>query len=172
MNGNRPIPVETLSREAFAPFGDVIDTEGAAERRLINDGHCTRFHDLAALDLTGEGGRPLVNIFRSTAWEMPLRVSLVEKHTLGSQAFIPMGNIRFLIIVAPPGEAVSANDLRAFVGNGRQGVNYRPGVWHHPLVALAEEADFLVIDRGAPETDCIEHVFTDDERRSVSLGEC
>ncbi len=141
----RPAP---LTKAAFVPFGDVIEAEGA--RRIeINDGMCTRFHDLAALDLTEAGGRPLVSLFRSRAWALPLALRLLERHPLSSQAFVPLGSEPFLVAVAPPGETPRAESVRVFRTDGRQGVNLRRGVWHHPLIALAEGAEFLVIDRGA-----------------------
>lgn len=161
------LQLEPLRADTFAPFGDVITTDGA-ENYQINGGRCTRFHDLAKIDAASEGGRPLINIFRCTAWPMPLQVKMLEKHTLGSQAFIPMGDIRFLAIVAPPGDSVQRDSVRAFVSDGHRGVNYHAGVWHHPLVALAAEADFLVVDRGGQSMDCIEHHFKDDQWLGVS----
>ncbi len=93
---------QTLSREAFQPFGDVIEMEGA-KSYPINDGMCTRFHDLAATDLLEAGGRPLINLFRSKAWPLPLRVQMLERHPLSSQAFMPLARDPFLVVVAPPG---------------------------------------------------------------------
>ena len=52
-----------LTRDAFAPFGDVIEVDGA-HRIEINNGTTERFHNLAAVDVTSEGGHPLINIFR------------------------------------------------------------------------------------------------------------
>lgn len=144
---------QPLTQEAFAPFGDVIETEGARSF-LINDGMCERFDDLAAVDVLEAGGRPLISIFRCKPWPLPLTVRLLERHPLSSQAFIPLSADPFLVVVAPPGEAVAPEQVRAFVTNGRQGVNYHRGVWHHPLVAMGKEADFLIVDRGAQDEDC------------------
>jgi len=66
---------------------------------------------------------------------------------LGSQAFVPLNDRPYLIVVAPAGELKPAA-LRAFVTRGWQGVNYAKGVWHHPLIALDEVSDFIVVDRG------------------------
>jgi ureidoglycolate lyase len=143
------IEPQALSREAFAGFGDVIESEGATSF-AINQGLCRRYHDLAALDLLEAGGRPLLSLFRSRPWPLPLRLHLLERHPLSSQAFFPLGAAPFLVVVAPPGEAVAAVDIRAFRTDGRQGVNFHRGVWHHPLIVLGETADFLVVDRGAP----------------------
>ncbi len=136
-----------LDRAAFAPFGEVIETHGA-ERFAINAGTTMRYHDLARIDVADQGGRPLINIFRAVPRALPLEITLMERHPLGSQAFIPLSGQPFLVVVAPAGERVEPADLRAFVAEGGQGVNYRKGVWHHTLIALEAVSDFLVIDRG------------------------
>ncbi|HSD70292.1 MAG TPA: ureidoglycolate lyase, partial [Woeseiaceae bacterium] len=78
---------------------------------------------------------------------LPYRIEMVERHPLGSQAFIPLQRFVFIVVVGPAGESIAAEDLRAFASNGRQGINYLRGVWHMPLIALEAGHDFLVIDR-------------------------
>ena len=168
MAGN-DLRIEPLTRAAFRPFGDVIEADGA-ERFEINDGRATRFHDLARVDVAAEGGHTLVNIFRARPLPMPLTVAMVEKHPLGSQAFIPLEPAPFLVVVAPPGETVAPEDLRAFLARGGQGVNYAPGVWHHPVIALGRRTDFLVIDRGGPGDNLAEFFFAEGGRRVVDAG--
>ena len=149
------IKAEPLTREGFAPFGDVIESDGA-RHYSINRGTVERFHDLASIDV-GDGGRALVSIFecRRPA-RPPLRVDLVERHPLASQAIIPVGGAVMCIVVAPPDDEVSPADLRAFLSNGSQGVNYRRGVWHMPLAAFEAGERFLVVDRGGPGDNCEE----------------
>jgi Ureidoglycolate hydrolase len=145
-----------LTSAAFAPFGDAIDCHDA-RHFPINDGWAERYHDLAALDLTGAAGRPAISIVHSRARPEPLTLAVMERHRLGSQAFVPLANCVFLIVVAPPGKPpAAASDLTAFVSDGRQGVNYRAGTWHHPLLVIGQAGDFLVIDRIGPEVDCEE----------------
>lgn len=149
------IEAQPLTQDAFAPFGDVIETDGA-RHYPINRGAVERFHDLASIDV-GEDGRALVSIFECRRpTRPPVRVDLVERHPLGSQAFIPVGGAVMCIVVAPPRDEVSPADLRAFVSNGSQGVNYRPGVWHMPLVAFEAGQRFIVVDRGGPGDNCEE----------------
>ena len=147
-----------LTREAFAPFGDVIQTDGA-QRIEINEGTTERFHDLAGVDLKSNSGHPLINIFRGQPRPQPIDILMVERHPLGSQAFIPMRNDTWLIVVAPPGEAPYPSQLYAFRAGGHQGVNYNIGVWHHPLLVLEPNHDFLVVDRGGPGENCDEVWF-------------
>ena len=154
MSGQR-LAVTPLSREAFAPFGDVIESEGRAHY-TINAGSAERFDDLASVEVTAAGGRPQISLFRAQPVTLPLRLRLMERHPLSSQAFIPLSATPFLIVVAPAGERLELNRLRAFRTNGRQGVNYRPGTWHHPLLALERVSDFLIVDRGGEGANCDE----------------
>ena len=88
---------------------------------------------------------------------MPLKLTMVERHPLGSQAFVPLKPCKMVVVVAPPGEDVTAGDLRAFVTNGRQGVNYHRGTWHMPLIAFEAGQEFLIVDRGGSEPNCEMH---------------
>ncbi len=125
------LDVKPLTKENFAPFGDVIST-AENDHFLINEGSTERYHDLAKVELHNDG-RALINIFRATPLQYPLNIKMVERHPLGSQAFIPMGVKPYLVLVAPAGEKVSAMDLQAFIARGDQGVNYHAGTWHHPV---------------------------------------
>lgn len=149
------LKIEQLSRSAFAPFGDVIDCEGG-QHYQINDGFAERYHDLAKVDVAADGGRPLINIFRAKPRTLPLRIQMMERHPLSSQAFVPLMPRTFLVVVAAAGATPTAQDLRCFRTHGLQGVNYAAGTWHFPLVALETEQDFLVVDRGGPGKNCDE----------------
>ena len=142
------LAVRPLTRVAFAPYGEVIETEGA-RHFPINNGTTERFHDLAHVDIAA-GGVPLISIFRAQPVTLPHTLTLLERHPFGSQAFVPQGGERFLVVVAPPasdGAGAPPADPVAFLANGRQGVNYARGVRHHPLLALDGVTDFLVVDR-------------------------
>lgn len=141
----RELVAEPLTAEAFAPFGDVIEAATAAEVVPINYGWTTRFNDLAGIDTRDEGGRTIVSIFRSRPLE-PLVLKVFERHPLGSQAFVPMQGRPYLVAVAPAG-AFDPVGVRVFRAEPSQGVNYAKGTWHHFLLALEAESDFLVIDR-------------------------
>ncbi len=150
----KTLSLEPLTRQAFEPFGDVIEVEGA-RHFPINLGTTERFHDLARIDVSDEGGRPLVSLFRGEPRTSPIEIRMMERHPLGSQAFIPLTDTPYLVVVAPPGPLDPAR-LRAFLTRGWQGVNYAKGVWHHPLLALERVSDFIVIDRGGEGANCDE----------------
>ena len=157
-----------LTREAFAPFGDVIETAGA-HHYPINRGTIERFDDLASIDV-GDDGRVVVGIVECTRpTQAPVAVKLVERHPAGSQAFIPVGDVVMCVVVAPPGDTVKPEDLRAFVSNGRQGVNYRRGTWHMPLAAFETGQRLIVIDRGGPGENCEELEFDSTVEISVDI---
>ena len=141
------LEIEPLTRAAFAPFGDVIETEGS-EHFPINAGFTERFHDLARVDVAAQGGRPLINIFLGQPRPTPLRLTLMERHPLGSQTFFPIDDRDWLVVVAEGPDPTRPDALRAFRASGRQGVNYACGTWHHPLIVLTPDHAFLVIDRG------------------------
>ncbi len=140
------LQAQPLTRETFKPFGEVIQKDGAANY-AINRGATRRFHDLCDVRVKNRG-RVLVSLFE--AFEtvlLPYRVPLLECHPLGSPAFIPCDNAKFLIAVAPPADAPSLAEAQAFLTDGRQGVNYAPGVWHLPLASFSLST-YAVIDRG------------------------
>lgn len=144
---------QPLTAEAFAEFGEVIASAGHTPL-LINDGMTERFHALARVDTGGSEGHALINLFHARPYALPLQLSSMERHPLGSQAFMPLDAQPFVVVVAPAGEQLRTEDLRAFVTNGQQGVNFRRGVWHHSLIALDAPARFLVVDRGGPGDNC------------------
>jgi ureidoglycolate lyase len=147
-----PMECKRLDRETFAPFGDVIEST-AGTAISINDGTTVRHDDLARIDVSAQGGRPNVSIFESRPFGFPLRIEMLERHPLGSQAFVPLDGSAFLVVVTPNGDEVVASDVRAFHARDGQGVNFHPGVWHHPVIVM-NPARFLVIDRGGDEENC------------------
>lgn len=145
-----PIP---LTSENFAEFGDVIETGEQVQSFAINDGYTQRFHDLANVDVSSNNGRPLINIFRSTPLVQPIAIKMMERHPLSSQAFIPLSNQPYLVVVAPKGE-FKVEKLSVFIASKSQGVNYHAGTWHHYCLALHQVSDFLVVDRGGEGDNC------------------
>ena len=153
LNAAAALAAQPLTSQAFAPYGTVIAAP-AGKGRPINDGNATRFDLLDDMRLDAEGGRPMLALFRAQSRHFPHEVSELERHALGSQTFVPLGERRFVIVVARAGEApVSARQLSAFVTDGRQGIVLAPGTWHHALLAV-DEGDFVVIERAGGGVDC------------------
>lgn len=137
------IVIEPLTRDAFAPFGDVLDTEGAPDK-MINQGLCGRYHDRATLDFAD--GRAGISLFDAEPRALPLVLDMVERHPEGSQAFLPMSHQPFLVIVAPDEDGTPGLP-RAFMTAPGQGVNYHRGTWHGVLTPLHAPGLFAVVDR-------------------------
>ena len=137
------IVIEPITADAFAPFGDVFDASGAPDK-IINMGKCGRYHDRASLDFVD--GKAGISIFNAEVRTLPYDLSLVERHPLGSQAFIPMAMVPFLVIVAPD-ENGRPGTPRAFMTQAGQGINFHRGTWHGVLTPLHEPGLFAVVDR-------------------------
>lgn len=159
----RRLSIEPLTQAAFAPFGDVIDSSGR-DSFLINNGSTRRYHRLAKVQLAQPEDEAIISLFVAQPLPMPLTITMLERHPLGSQGFMPLLGRPFLIVVAPPGDAPTTENVRAFRSDGRQGVNYHRGVWHHPVLALEPDDRFLVIDRSGSGDNCDEHYFAEDQR--------
>jgi ureidoglycolate lyase len=150
---SRPLTVEPLTRESFAPFGEVIAADAARTTYAINAGTSQRFHALGHVD--SDGGATVLSIFRAQPRALPFEVRMLERHPRGSQAFVPLSGAPYLVVVATD----PARPPRAFLARGDQGVNLRKGTWHHPLLALERESDFLVVDREGDDDNCDEAVL-------------
>jgi ureidoglycolate lyase len=145
---------EPLTPQAFAAYGTVVapfaHDQPPAGARAINGGTTWRLDLLADLDLHQHGGTPGLAIYSAAARTFPLALQAMERHTQGSQSFLPLGTARFVVVVAAAGAAPGAHDLKAFITDGQQGVVLHPGTWHHGLVAV-EAGSFAVVERhGAP----------------------
>jgi ureidoglycolate lyase len=152
------IVAQPLTRENFSAFGDVIDTEGS-NHYPINNGKCERHHDLARPEVTGPNARVLISIARGTPYEFPLKLTMVERHPLGSQAFIPMSPRPFVVVVCPDGPD-GPGTPQAFLTAPGQGVNYRRNLWHGVLTPVGETQDFVMVDRGGDGSNLEEFHFS------------
>ncbi len=138
------LSIVPLTKAGFAPFGEVIEIADV-KPKLINEGFAERFDDLASIDVAAEGGEVNVSLFTGSARPAPLLIKLMERHPLGSQLFMPLSGMPWLVVVcADPGVPSS---YRAFAASGRQGVNYARNCWHHPLLVFEDASPFVVVDR-------------------------
>lgn len=149
------IVIQPLTPVAFAPFGDVLETEGDADR-IINQGLCGRWHDRASIDVSD--GRAGISLFRSEVRQLPYRLEMVERHPEGSQAFLPMTEHPFLVIVAPDEHGIPGTPI-AFRTAPGQGINFHRGTWHGVLTPLHAPGLFAVVDRIGPGDNLEEYWF-------------
>lgn len=157
------LTLEPLTRDAFAPFGDVVAVDPTGGRDA-NQGSARRVDFLATLENGRPGAKANVVAIHSLPRALPFDVVLLERHPFSSQLFSPMRVTRYAVLVAPTlpsGEPDEAR-LRGFLAGPTQAINYRRGTWHHPLLVLDAPADFTMLvweDGGAG--DC-------EERRLVT----
>ena len=134
-----------ITKNNFSKFGDMITTADIKPIE-INEGYAKRFDGIANLNTSRENGETTICIFSALKRSFPMKIDMMEKHPLGSQAFIPMKQTTFLVLVAPEGNKPDLNKIEAFIIPPEIGVNYNPGTWHFPLIAT-EDMNFLVVDR-------------------------
>jgi ureidoglycolate lyase len=139
------IKPKPINKENFKNFGDMITTDDIKPLE-INDGYAKRYDGIAKLDAKKDDGESIISIFSALKRSFPMKVDMMEKHPLGSQAFIPMKETTFLAFVAPEGDKPDLNKAEAFIIPKGVGVNYNAGIWHFPLIAT-EDMNFLVVDR-------------------------
>ena len=138
----KPIPI---TKENFAKYGDMISTKDIKPLE-INNGYAKRYDGIANLNTSSDNGETTISIFSALKRNFPMKINMMEKHPLGSQAFIPMKETTFLVFVAPNEEKLDLNKIEAFIIPPGVGVNYNPGTWHFPLIST-EDMNFLVVDR-------------------------
>ena len=154
-----------INRSNFATYGDLLSTNDINPMD-INAGYAKRFDNLADLNTSNDDGKTIVSIFSSLKRTFPMTVDMMEKHPLSSQAFIPMKETTFLCFVAPPGESPDISKIQSFIVPPKNGINYKPGIWHFPLIST-EDTDFLVIDRKGRGENLIIHKF---EKEKIILN--
>ena len=146
-----------ITKTNFSTFGDVISSNDIKPTD-INAGYAKRFDNLANINTTKEKGETIVSIFSALKRSFPMKIDMMEKHPLGSQAFIPMKETTFLSFVAPSGEKPEIDKIESFIIPSRTGINYKPGIWHFPLIST-ENTNYLVIDRKGDGENLIIHKF-------------
>jgi len=146
-----------ITRSNFATYGDLISSDNI-DPININAGYAKRYDNLVNIDTLKDEGKTIVSIFSAIKRTFPMTIDMMEKHPLSSQAFIPMKETTFLSFVAPPGESPEINKIQSFIIPPKTGINYKPGIWHFPLI-LTEDTNFLVIDRKGAGENLIIHKF-------------
>lgn len=160
---------EPLTPEAFAPFGELVSVRGKPV--MINNGTTERYHNLAQVTVGSEAqsGQSIISIFRAQPRTLPMPVSMMERHPLGSQAFLPASDEPYLVLVCLGDDAPDPASFKLFLATGEEGVNYKANCWHHPLLALNRVCDFWIVDRVGPGNNLEEFFFPDDWNIRINL---
>ena len=149
------LQTQPLTTNAFRAFGEIIDATGEPDK-IINQGLCGRYHDLVQLDFTT--GKAGISVFNAEARSLPFKLEMMERHPEGSQAFIPMHQYPFLIIVSHDKNGVPDTPI-SFISKPGQGINIFKNTWHGVLCPLHAPGLFAVIDRIGEGPNLEEHWF-------------
>ena len=151
------IKPKKINKINFSKFGQVIDTSKKKYFR-INNGYAKRYDNLGKINTSLNKGRTIVSIFSAKKRKFPMKVDMMEKHPLGSQAFVPMKETSFLVFVAPKGNKPDLKKIQSFRIPKQTGINLNPGIWHFPLIST-KDMNFLVVDRKGKGNNLIIHKF-------------
>ena len=146
-----------ITKANFTAYGDLISSDDVKPMD-INAGYAKRFNNLANINTSKDRGETIMSIFSALKRTFPMKIDMMEKHPLGSQAFIPMKETTFLAFVAPSGDKPEIEKIKSFIISPGMGINYKPGIWHFPLIST-ENMNFLVVDRKGDGNNLIIHNF-------------
>jgi ureidoglycolate lyase len=147
----RLLKAQTITRETFASFGGLVKVDGSGV--AVNGGSSQRIDEVTELVLDAQGGKPCLAIFQAKARDPAGPWVKLERHSLGTQTFIPLNGVRFVVLVALGEVTPDESTLQAFSVRGHQGITFRTGTWHHGLLAL-NDGDFVVLERSSDTVDC------------------
>tara|TARA_B100000530_G_scaffold259485_1_gene172760 strand:- start:265 stop:762 length:498 start_codon:yes stop_codon:yes gene_type:complete len=155
------IKPKKITRKNFQKFGDLISVKKKKSIN-INDGYAKRFDNLCRINTSSKKGKTIMSIFSAKKRKFPMNIKMMEKHPLGSQAFVPMNETTFLVFVAPKGKRPNTKKIESFIVPKQTGINYKPGIWHFPLIS-SKNMNFLVIDRKGIGNNLVIHNFKNEK---------
>ena len=155
------IKPKKITRKNFQKFGDLISIKKKKSIN-INDGYAKRFDNLCKINTSSKKGKTIMSIFSAKKIKFPMNIKMMEKHPLGSQAFVPMNETTFLVFVAPKGKRPNTKKIESFIVPKQTGINYKPGIWHFPLIS-SKNMNFLVIDRKGIGNNLVIHNFKNEK---------
>ena len=155
------IKPKKITRKNFQKYGDLISAKKKKSIN-INDGYAKRFDNLCRINTSSKKGKTIMSIFSAKKRKFPMNIKMMEKHPLGSQAFVPMNETTFLVFVAPKGKRPNTKKIESFIVPKQTGINYKPGIWHFPLIS-SKNMNFLVIDRKGIGNNLVIHNFKNEK---------
>ena len=155
------IKPKKITRKNFQKFGDLISIKKKKSIN-INDGYAKRFDNLCRINTSSKKGKTIMSIFSAKKRKFPMNIKMMEKHPLGSQAFVPMNETTFFVFVAPKGKRPNTKKIESFIVPKQTGINYKPGIWHFPLIS-SKNMNFLVIDRKGIGNNLVIHNFKNEK---------
>lgn len=145
----RTIVAETLTPEAFAPFGEILTHKGLQPLPIQLYGDLVNTYKLAAI----EADQPLEWLLVEGRLR-EFEIVFLERHFGVSQAFVPLGGNPFVISLAAPDcrlqdDVPAPEEVHAFIVPGDAGVQIHKGTWHEPPFALVDGSCLLATSHRA-----------------------
>jgi len=165
---SKALDIKPLTQAGFAPYGDVIESEDR-NSFFINNDMAERFHNLSTIDVKGDDAGVIISLVHSKQFDMPRKLDHMENHPLGSQAFIPLDESPFILVVGEAAETPDLNRVEAFVTNGQQGINYHAGTWHHVLLTPYAPMRFICVDRVGSGDNCVDYFIDEAEQYRLEM---
>ena len=153
---------KTITKDNFSQYGDLITTRNKISEG-INKNTTQSFFDLANIEILGEDNNARLNIFNAKKRIFPLNIDMLEMHPLSSPVFLPMSQTYFIVLVAPIDIKPNLNKIECFKIFNGDGVNFKSGVWHFPLIST-QDAQFITIDKKDAEKNIEIYKFTETEK--------
>ena len=167
------IPVEPLTREAFAPYGSVIDWPTESEKNAFELRSSDRFDffpNLSSLACDHD----CMHVGIATHYKRPYRTVNMERHYHTEELMVPLTNPIVLVFAKndglTPSEEPDINKVKAFLINTTQGVVVNTGVWHWTPFAVGGDSRILCIFAGNTSAkDCDVRKFPDGQVLEIKL---
>lgn len=147
-DGSAPFPslrVMPVTQAGFEPFGWLVETGDSG--RAANNGTARR-HDIHAHPAADvlPGSRFVTSIFEAKQQQPASAITMLERHVNSLQLIMPLDGAGHIVVVsqAAPDGTPDLSTLAAFAFSASQGMIYRRGLWHHPIMAVGADARFLV----------------------------
>lgn len=139
----KKIKVQMLSKEAFAPFGNVIEAVGehGGEAGMYN-----WYEKQAQVD-----GAETVSINLLTAIQREYVFGKFEAHARTTETVLPLTG--GLIVAGIPAGPVTPERVQAFYVPVGKGISWAPGAWHYAPFPVGGDATCAVIFRHGTGTD-------------------
>ncbi len=161
------LTIKNINKENFFQYGQLISTKDVNSEN-INSDTTKSFYDLVDIEILGDNNQCRINIFKAKKRQFPLEINMLENHPFSSQVFLPLGNHPFIVVVCPASAKPNLNDLNIFRVDNGFGINFKPRVWHFPLISI-EDAKFITIDKKNDEGNLEIYKFDEDEVFSIDV---
>ena len=154
--------IKNITKDNFFLYGDLITIEDKNSEK-INNNTTESFFNLANIEILGDDKRSRLNIFNAKKRIFPLKIDMLEMHPLSSQVFLPITKTDFIVLVAPINKKPDLQKIECFKILNGDGINFKPLVWHFPLISI-ENGKYITIDKKDAQENIEIYNFNENEK--------